>query len=223
MHVGNQSDVSGICNFGWYEWVHYRDHGSFPENKQKLKRIIGPYNNKSNGMPQSIVTSSGHAMNLQTVRSLRTSELHSEHEKKEQRTFHDIILNKLGDYCSKLTAPDAPDHVPYSNGVDQDSTQMPDDDNPIMPDGTIIFEKPATDQWTHVELNLHQRELLRKSKVISLSKDVNGEIKDLHDPNIFLATFIYDVEFPNGEIKECSVNFAAQNTHSPADDDGYAM
>ena len=29
---GVQGDISNICNFGWYEWVYYRDSGCFPEN-----------------------------------------------------------------------------------------------------------------------------------------------------------------------------------------------
>ena len=24
---GSQGDISNLCNFGWYEWVYYRDHG----------------------------------------------------------------------------------------------------------------------------------------------------------------------------------------------------
>ena len=32
----NQSDIYDVCNFVWCEWVHYRDFGSFPENKEKL-------------------------------------------------------------------------------------------------------------------------------------------------------------------------------------------
>ena len=45
---GNQSDISNVCNFGWYKWVYYRDFGSFPENKEKLGRMLGPYKNEVN-------------------------------------------------------------------------------------------------------------------------------------------------------------------------------
>ena len=27
---GNQSEISNIFNFGWHEWVNYRNFGSFP-------------------------------------------------------------------------------------------------------------------------------------------------------------------------------------------------
>ena len=47
---GESGDISNICNFGYYEWVYYRDHGSFPENKEKLGRILGPIRNEGNEM-----------------------------------------------------------------------------------------------------------------------------------------------------------------------------
>ena len=40
--VGNQSDISNICNFGWHEWAHHHDFGSLPENKEKIGRILDP-------------------------------------------------------------------------------------------------------------------------------------------------------------------------------------
>ena len=39
---GVQGDISIICNFRWYEWIYYHDSGSFPENKEKLGRVLGP-------------------------------------------------------------------------------------------------------------------------------------------------------------------------------------
>ena len=54
---GSEGDISNICNFGWYEWVYYRDHGNFPENKQKLGRVLGPMQNEGNEMAQGVLTS----------------------------------------------------------------------------------------------------------------------------------------------------------------------
>ena len=57
--LGNQSYV---CNFFWCEWAHYRDFGSFPENKEKLGRILGLFKNEGNEMSQSIVGSRCYAI-----------------------------------------------------------------------------------------------------------------------------------------------------------------
>ena len=40
------------------------------------------------------------------------------------------------------------------------------------------------------------------------------------DKNFFLKTFTYDVEFPDGDIKECSANVIAENVCSQVDEDG---
>ena len=64
------------------------------------------------------------------------------------------MLKKLGDSVVKPTNPNGRECVPYSDGNNPDSVKLPEDIDPVMPDGTAAFEKPITDQWTHAELNL---------------------------------------------------------------------
>ena len=220
---GVQNDISKICNFGWYEWVYYRDFGSFPENKEKLGRLLGPTKNEGNAMSQSVLVASGSVITRRTIRSLRNSEIHSETEKRKRKIFDDIILKKLGDSMSRPTKPNPPDHIPYSDGVDPDSVELPEDNDPVGPDGTAVFEKPITDQWIHAELNLPQGEQLRKAKVVGRSTDGNGKVTGSYDPNPFLNTLTYDVEFPDGEIKEYSANVIAENMYAQVDDEGHSV
>ena len=119
--------------------------------------------------------------------------------------------------------PFAPDHVPYSNGVDPYSVQLPNDNDHVIPDGTAVFDKPTTNQWIHSELNLPQGELLRKAKVVSLTKDGNGDSKGSCDPNPFLNILTRDVEFSYGEIKEYSANVIYENIFSQVDDDDHNL
>ena len=46
----------------------------------------------------------------------------------------------------KPTNPNAREHVTYSDGVDLDSVKLPEDNDPVMPDGTAAFEMHITDQ-----------------------------------------------------------------------------
>ena len=218
---GVQGDISKLCTYGWYEWVYYRDFGSFPENKEKLGRVLGPCKNEGNEMAQSVVTSKGTVITRRTLRKLRTDEIHSETEKRKRSIFDDVILKKLGDSMSQPTNSQASDHVPYSDDVDPDSVQLPEDNDPVMPDGTAVFEKPITDQWIHAELNLPQGELLRNAKVVGRSKDGDGNVIGSYDPNPFLNTMIYDVQFPDGEIKEYAANVIAENMYAQVDDEGH--
>ena len=59
--------------------------------------------------------------------------------------FDDIIDKMLVNSMVKPTNPNTREHVPYSYGVDPDSVKLPEDDDPVMPDGTATFEKLITD------------------------------------------------------------------------------
>ena len=119
---------------------------------------------------------------------------------------------------SILTKPCSPDHISYSDGVDLDSVELPEDNDSVGPDSTAVFEKPITDQWIHAELNLPQGEQLRKAKVVGRTTNGNRKVTGSYDPNPFLNTLTYDVEFPDGEIKEYSANIITENMHAQVDD-----
>ena len=91
---GTQGDISNICNFGYYEWVYYRDKtSSFPEDNMKLGRVLGPTPNEGNDMAQAVLTSNGTVIPRRSLRKLLVSELHSESEKrKRQVSFEAIVL-----------------------------------------------------------------------------------------------------------------------------------
>ena len=62
--------------------------------------------------------------------------------------------------------------------------------------------------------------MLRKAKIIGRTKDGNGDVAGSHDPNPFLNTLTYDVEFSDGDIKEYSANVIAENMYSQVDENG---
>ena len=94
-------------------------------------------------MSYSIDSWSNHVIVCRTIQFLRTLELHSETEKRKLRKFEYIILQNLGDSVDTSVKRDAPTYIPYSDCVDPDSVQFPDDDDPFMPDGTAIFENQS--------------------------------------------------------------------------------
>ena len=221
--LGISADISNICNFGWYEWVYYRDFGSFPENKEKLGRVLGPCKNEGSEMSQSILNFKGNVITRRTVRKLRSDELHSESEKQKRASFDDRIRQRLGDSISKPVKPEPPDHVPYSDDYESNPLQLPDDNDPVDENGVAVFEKPITDQWINAELNLPQGEELRKAKVIGRTTDENGRVIGTYDQNPFLNTTIYNVQFPDGEVKEYAANVIAENLYSQVDDEGHTI
>ena len=219
---GVEGDISNICNFGWYEWVYYRDHGNFPENKQKLGRVLGPMKNEGNEMAQGVLNSNGKIVPRRTIRKLSVSELHSESEKNKRRIFEELIRSKLGDSMAFPPKPPSSPYVPYSDGVEPNSLQLPDDNDPVDADGTSVFEKPITDHWIHAEVTLPQGENMHQAKVIGRSKDEDGNIVGTYDNNPYANTMVYDVEFPDGEVKEYAANVIAESMYAQVDANGYS-
>ena len=83
--------------------------------------MLRPCKNEVNEMSKFVVSSKGCAVTRRTVRSLRTSELHSETEKRNRRMFDDVIQKKL---CDSATIPILCNdryHIPYSDDVDPNS------------------------------------------------------------------------------------------------------
>ena len=56
--------------------------------------------------------------------------------------FDYVIQKKLSDLVTKPTSTNDRENVPYSDDVDPDHSQLPEDDDPVMPDSTAVFENP---------------------------------------------------------------------------------
>ena len=59
-------------------------------------------------------------------------------------------------------------------------------------------------------------------KVIGRATGPNGETVGKYDDNPILNSIIYDVEFPEGQIKEYAANILAENLWSQVDADGHS-
>ena len=50
---------------------------------------------------------------------------------------------------------------------------------------------------------------------------MNGKVKGTYDDNPLLNSHIYEVEFPDGEVKEFAANILAENCMSQVDSSGH--
>ena len=61
---------------------------------------------------------------------------------------------------------------------------------------------------------------MKSTRVIATSKDDKGDIIGSYHENPLLNSIIYDVKFPDGEVKEYAANVIAQNMYSQVDENG---
>lgn len=218
--LGSQGDISSICNFGWYEWVYYRDHGSFPINKLKLGRVLGPIRNEGNEMAQAVLNQNGKVVPRRTIRKLTQAELCSPIEKRKRNQFDEVIKRKLGDSVSM--PPKTPDSEPYADEYEDGAKSIiPNDEDPIISPGQAEFETPISDNFINAELYLPQGEHQKPAKVIRRTTNIEGATIGTYDDNPMINSMVYDVQFPDGQIKEYAANIIAQNMYAQVDADGH--
>ncbi len=76
--TGNTTDISHIAEFGWYDWVMFRDsQPSFPNDKLILGRYLGPAIDTRSALMAKILKSNGVFVCRSTLRHLTDEELHS--------------------------------------------------------------------------------------------------------------------------------------------------
>ena len=217
---GVPADISNLCSFGWYEWVYFRDEGPFPKNRESLGRVMGPILNEGNEMAQGVMNSKGVVMPRRSIRRLTRDEIHSDVEKRKRQTFDELIRKNFGDSAFFPPEPLPDDFVGYADH-EEDESQIPADTDPISGRNNAVFEKPLTDRWIHAEVRLPQNDELQHAKVIGRSKDGDGNITGTYSDDPRANTLTYDVQFPDGEVKEYGANVIAENMFRQVDAHGF--
>jgi hypothetical protein len=132
---GETSDISQLCELGWYKWCKFRDVAApFPQDKMKLVgRYIGPSVDIGPAMTAKVLKLNAQVIHTSTYRSLTPDEIAQPEEIKSREDFDKRIAQKLG----KSTQPEEiePDVVEtpmferYEDDHDREVKQSPDRDN----------------------------------------------------------------------------------------------
>ena len=224
--TGNDGDISNLCQFNWYEWCYFRQQKeSFPYPKEVLGRVLGPSRNVGNEMAQWVLQANGKVVCRRSLRKLKSDELNNnEVELYKRQIFDQCIKEKLGDSMQ------VPTTKPKSEATwpddDSDDGELDDyfrieDEDPVDASGLALSEQPLFDHLVHAEVALPQGEEMQPARVVGHSRDIDGNVIGTHDDNPILNTIVYDVEFPDGMIRQYSANVIAENMYSQVDSEGY--
>ena len=221
--LGEEGNISNLCVFGWYEWCYYRDQSElFPLPKEKLGRILGPSKNAGNAMSQWILKDNGQIVPRRTARKLMPEEMNNPVEDRNREIFDNMIREKLGD---SLSPPPKPlkdqDYVPYSDDDEAPPVDAELDTDPVDATGKPICEQPYYDKLIHAKVSLPHGGNVYNAKVVGRSKGQDGHNIGTYDENPILNSVIYDVEFPDGVVKQYAANVIAENILSQVDSEGF--
>ena len=231
-----EGDISHLCNFEWYEWVYYRNSDPFPYPTEYLGRCLGPSTGEGNKMTQWILKANGKVVPRRIVRPLKPLEWSREEEKDKRVLFNISIREKIGDSLTPmpanneyaLNAPDAIDddddkeYMPYEDDVEAPWV-IPEVDDPIDASGHALDQQPAYDQLINAELMMSDGNEFQPVRVIGRTMGLSGRVEGEYDENPMLNSILYDVEFPDGQVKAYTANLIAENLLGQVDDEGFTL
>ena len=220
MMMGETPDISYICEFGWYDWVMFRDEvAPYPEPKLVLGRYLGPSVDVGPAMSARIIKANGQVVDRSTFRHLTADELQDEVHKATRDDFTKLLHEKLG---SAATFADltlggdggrsfllpTPEHIPY-------------DDVPFdILEEELMPTPESGDEYVNAEVMLPRGNAMQRGRVVKRKRDDDGNIVGTANANPILDTRVYEVMFPDGEVTELAANTIATSMYAQCDVDG---
>jgi hypothetical protein len=217
--TGSTTNIYDLCKFGWYDWVYFWDTSvSFPNNKETLRRYLGPAPDIGSVMAARILKENGEVVVCTMLRPLLQEEILREKEKEERIRFDKAIYarwgpaSKPGDFEDDMDI-ETPTYEPYD-----------DDEDKTTPHTVLEADKHEDpdkyDKYLNSEVTLPRGDSTTAGRVVSRKRDHNGKPVGRSNSKPLLDTCTYFVEFPDGTETKYTANIITESMYAQADIDG---
>ena len=85
---------------------------------------------------------------------------------------------------------------------DENKRVVPDVEDTVDATGKLLNQHPAYDRIINAKVALQLEEEVTTGKVTRQVLGPDGQVAGMYDDNPFLNTIIYEVEFPDGQVKD---------------------
>ena len=143
-------------------------------------------------------------------------------EIRKRKVFNELIERRWGTSIS----PPKPDAKPeFENYADDDEHErvVPEIEDVVDSTGKVLDQQPAYDRIINSEVQLQLGEEFAVGKVKQRAVGPDGEVVGTYDENPMLNSIVYEVEFPDGQVREYGANVIAENMLTQVDSDGYRL
>ena len=231
--MAEEGDISSLCQFSWYEWCYYREQtAAFPHNREVLGRVLGPARGEGNEMAQWVLKANGKVVPQRSLQPLTIAEQHSVVENKKRNVFDALIERRMGTSINPHPTPEDRDPTTEDptneNNLDDDDemdgpVESPNHEDILDSMGRILEQQLAFDKIINAEVMIQNGDEMVMGMVTRRSLDADGRMTGTYHDNPFLNTITYDIEFPDGQVKEYGANIIAENMLTQVDSDGYSL
>ncbi len=174
--TGSTANISHMCEFGWYDWVMFRDNvPTFPDVKLTLGQYLGPATDVGSALTAKILKSNGQTICRLTLQHLNDKEIHCPIHQEMHRVFNESIAHHLGPNAMEQDFP-AEDLTPNYDFYANDHDLDPDHGNlEVTPD--------MGDNYLSAEISVLQGGTLVKGRVTFQKQDKDGNPVRLANTN----------------------------------------
>ena len=121
-----------------------------------------------------------------------------------------------------MTPPNTQQQNVFENYEDHEQQEHPtlEVEDIVDSTGKLINQQPAYDQIINAEVQLQLGEEMVTGKVTQRTTGPDGQLNGTYDNNPYLNSIIYDVEFPDGQVKEYAANIIVETILTQVNSDG---
>jgi hypothetical protein len=196
------------------------------DSRRDARRIwtLLPAKGEGNEMAQWILKANGRVVPRRTARPLAVAELHSEVEKKKRKVFDGLIERRWGTSIKPSAVSESSDNdfEPYED-EDEVAKVVPEVEDTVDANGKLLDQNPAYDRLINSEVALQLGDKMSIGKVSQRAIGPDGRTVGSYDDNPYLNSVVYEVEFPDGQVKEYAANVIAENMLTQVDSEGYSI
>ena len=222
--TGEEGDISNLRQFGFYNWCYYCEQGeAFPYSKEILGRVLGPSKGEGNEMAQWILKANGNVVPQWSPQPLTVAELHSPTELKKHEVCDKLIERRWGNALIPLKLKS--DDMEWSEYEDneEEHRMVPETKDIVDATGKQLNQNPAYNRNMNSEVALQIDSEMKKGKVVRCAAGPDGKVMGTYDDNPILNTVLYEVKFPDGQIREYAANVIVENMLTQVDSDGFTL
>ena len=168
---GETANITHISEFGWYNWVYYKENAvTYPYDKSLLGQWLGPSMDIGPTLCAKILKSNGQRVHRSSYHHLTEDEINSPGEKEKHQLFDKVVEQRLGE---AVQSPDfgegyeTPTFEPYANDDGNGIGHAEDADDEPMP---LTF-----DNYLGAEVVLPKGDDMMAGKVVRRKRNSDGE------------------------------------------------
>jgi hypothetical protein len=211
--TGSTANISHICEYGWYDWVMFRDNlPTFLDNKLILGGYLGPATDVGSALTAKLLKSNRQTVCRSTLRHLTDKETHCPIHLETCRVFDKTVASHLGPNATDQDFP-AEDLTPDFDHYDNDHDLDPDH-------GDLEVIPEVGDNYLNAEISVPQGGTLSKGHVTAQKWGKDGNPVRLANANPIFDTCEYTFTFDDGDQTVMSANLIAEAMYAQCDPDG---